>query len=110
MCETATPPPTPTLAPKRDCKEMILVNDNSGDSYRKVYVPLATVTGSGAVWTLTNKSYNVGIDAETEFELIFNVVNGDRKPEISIISFNENLKLCYFFLNNFVPDKQFDLF
>ena len=82
MCETATPPPTPTLAPKGDCKEMILVNDNSGDSYRKVYVPLATVTGSGAVWT-----------AGTEFELIFNVVNGDRKPEISIISFNENV-LC----------------
>jgi len=93
MCETATPPPTPTLGPKGDCKEMILVNDNSGDSYRKVHVPLATVTGSGAVWTLTNKSYNVGIDAETEFELIFNVVNGDRKPEISRISFNENI-LC----------------
>ena len=113
MCGTTTP----TSTPGGDCEDVLVVDDNGADSDITLFItpatsvtswtviiefsssvqgvssPLATVTGSGAVWTLTNKSFDGGIDAGAEFELIFNVVHGDGKPEISKITFNEMI-LC----------------
>ena len=126
MCGEGT---STTSAPGVGCEDNLDVSDNGDDSDITVFIkptisvaswvviiefsssvegitsPLATVTGAGAVWTLTNKSFDGGIEAGTEFELIFNVVHGNGKPVILKITFNE-ITLCagLLFLFNFYLD------
>lgn len=68
-----------------------LTLDRSVDS---VSSPLADVTGSGMIWTLSSKSWDGGINAGDTFELAMNIIhNTNGAPMVNDVAFN-GLSIC----------------